>query len=112
MNISSVTFKNGRITKLIKFLNTITKSKGKYSSSEGNLVIIVGNNVILFKLLSNGLSSLYEYFIQIGEDLILSGYEQEKVFVVNVHDFMKIIVHKDAETEVKMIEYDDVLKFK
>ena len=111
MNNFSITFENGRITKLLKFLSSITKDKSKYNSNEGNMVIIKKENNIVFKIVSNGMCSLYQYFIREGEEMQITGSEKDKRLIVNVHDFISKIVDKGIDSVVKIHEYNGSLKF-
>lgn len=112
MNNFSITFKQERISKLLKFLTTITKDRTKFNSVDSHLVILRRDNIVIFKYISPGMCSLYEYIIRSGEEMHVSGDEEQKQLIVNVQDFITKIIDRGMEKELDIIESYDQLKFK
>jgi hypothetical protein len=107
----SVTLRNGRISKLEKFLSTITKGKSNYYKSGGNLSIQSDGSIVKFVVVSNQINSMYEYWINEGNDM-QNNLKEESVINVNVEEFMSNICKKDSDLYVvKIFEENGALNF-
>ena len=107
---SSIVFVNGRLSSISKFFCNLCKDKSSFSNNEGNFLIHQENNSILFRIISNGKSSCYEYFIQNSSDLLIERCVT-KSYLVNIYDFIEKIYDEELDNNVKIQEINGNLSF-
>lgn len=106
----SILFLNSRLSMISKFFRHLCRDKNSFSKMEGNLFIYQENNSILFRIISNGKSHCYEYFIQNSLDVLID-IKITKSYLVNIYDFIDSIYDKEIDQRVRMQENDGNLCF-